>query len=72
MNADGILELLVPEQSQHSLALIAFDGGALRQVWRAELGSRLSTNLAGVSLAGSGLAFGLGEQGGVLRIWLTE
>lgn len=72
LNADGILELLAPEQSQQALALIAFRDGVLRPIWRAELGDRLSTNLAGVSLAGGGLAFGIGEQNGVLRIWLTE
>jgi len=72
LNADGILELLVPEQSQQAIALVAFRDGALRPVWRAELDNILSTNLAGITLADGGLAFGLGEVDGILRIWFTE
>ncbi len=67
-SGDGILEVVVPDQSQTSLAGIQYTQAGLQIVWDVPLGAQLSANLAAVSLSDGRLALGVGLVDGRLRI----
>jgi hypothetical protein len=71
-NGDGRIEIVVPDQSQTTLAGIQSPGDGLAIVWEAPIGVRLSTNVAAVILPDGRLALGVGHEGGILRIWYPE
>lgn len=69
-NGDGVLELILPDQSQTVLHGIQFWEGHLTSVWDVPLGGRLSTNLAAVKLPDGSLSFGAGTEDHLLRLWV--
>ena len=68
-DADGRVELLVPEQSYRRLAAIRRTPEGADAVWALELGARLSSNIATVADADGRMAVGVGTENGKLRIW---
>jgi hypothetical protein len=72
LNGDGRIEVIVPNQAQTTLAGIQTTDDGLEVVWDAPIGGKLSTNLAAITLADGRLALGVGHEGNILRIWLSE
>jgi hypothetical protein len=70
LNGDGRIEVIVPDQSQTTLAGIQMMDDGLQVVWEAPIGGKLSTNLAAAPLSDGRLALGGGHAGNMLRIWL--
>lgn len=68
LDGDGVLEVLVPDQSQTSLNGISLENGEAVLDWRVELESRLTSNPAGVSLADGRLVLGA-AAGDILYLW---
>ena len=68
-NGDGKIEIVVPGQSQTTLAGIQSIDDDWQIVWRAPLGGQLSTNLAAVTLSNDRLALGVGTSNDILRVW---
>ena len=71
-NGDGRIEIIVPDQSQTTLAGIQTMDDELKVVWEAPIGGKLSTNLAAVPWSDGRLALGVGHEGNILRIWLPS
>lgn len=71
-NGDGLIELIVPDQTQSSLAAIQFNAGELTALWTVPLGGKLSTNLTAVNPDNNIFMFGAGTQNQTLRIWITK
>lgn len=71
-NGDGLLEIVVPDQSQVTLAGVQSHNGELQIVWEAPSGGKLSTNLTAVTLSDGRLALGIGLETDLLRIWLPK
>ena len=70
LDGDGRIELLVPDQAQQVLGAIRRNLAGAKTVWTIPIGGKLSTNLAGITLAEGGLAVGIGREDNVLRLWL--
>jgi len=68
-NGDGKIEIVLPGQSQTTLAGIQSIDNDWQIVWRAPLGGQLSTNLAAVTLSNDRLALGVGTSNDILRVW---
>jgi len=60
LDGDGLLEVVVPNQDGTSLSGLFFRGGAMGAAWTLELGGKLTSNLAGVTLLDGSLAWGAG------------
>jgi len=71
-NGDGQIEIVVPDQSQTTLAGIQSTKDDLHIVWDMPLGGILSTNLAAAALSDGRLALGVGNENNLLRIWLPR
>lgn len=71
-DADGQVELLVPNQGMTNLAAVERRGSGAVSGWQLELGSRLTTNIAVACHAGRGLGIAVGVEGRQLRVWLPE
>lgn len=69
-DGEGSGEVLVPVQSQDSLAAVRHSEQGAREVWSLAVGQRITTNLAGVYLPDDGIALGVGHDGQALRLWL--
>ena len=68
LDADGTVELLLPQTSRRRLDAVRRSGDdGTRVVWSLPLGGRLTTNVAGVS-TGEGVAVAAGTADGV-RVW---
>ncbi len=65
---DGTAELLVPTADRRRLAAVTRDAGDARIQWEWELGGRLTSNLAGLSLDSGGVAVGCATAEEVL-VW---
>lgn len=71
-DGDGRIEVVVPDQSQTTLAGIQLTNNELSAVWEAPIGGKISTNLAVVSLSDGRLALGVGHDSNHLRIWFPK
>ena len=71
-DADGEVELLVPDQRMTDLAAVARRGSGAVSEWQLELGSRLTTNIAVVCHGGQRLGIAVGVEGRQLRMWLPK
>ena len=69
-DGDGVVELVIPDQSQTALAGVQRSAECALVVWRYELVVKLTTNIAAVRLPDGRLALGAGQAGSVLRVWL--
>ncbi len=69
-NGDGQVEIVVPDQSQTALSAIQVLDGALKTVWEAPIGGKLTTNLAAVTMPDGRLGLGVGNENKTLRLWL--
>jgi hypothetical protein len=69
-NGDGQVEIVIPDQSQTTLAGIQALDDALQMVWEAPIGGKLTTNLAAVTMPDGWLGLGVGHENNTLRLWL--
>lgn len=69
-DADGQLELLVPNQQRNQLAAVQHKPGGAVEDWLLPLDGHLSSNLMAVELSDGQLALGAGRVDKVLRLWL--
>ena len=69
-DGDGQTELLLPNTAGNELGAIRRTPDDAEVVWTLPIGGRISTNLAAISYGGQGLALGVGQTNGVLRLWL--
>lgn len=65
---DGAMELVVPVVDGSALLAVERAGGEARTDWQWFLDRPLTSNLAGTSLAGGGVAVGAGTENG-LQVW---
>jgi hypothetical protein len=69
-DGDGHFELLVPNQEHNILhAIRRLEGGA-RSVWSLPLGGAYATNLVAVTLSNGKIGVGIGNENGILRLWI--
>jgi len=71
VTGNGTVEVVVPTQSLESLVAVGADLSAQRrpvEVWRADLGARVSSNIS-VGGAPSQLAMLVGTEDGTLHVW---
>ena len=68
LDGNGFPEVVVPSLGQESLQGVGFVDGSAEVLWTESLGGRLTSNLAGVSLADGSLVFGAGV-GESLVVW---
>ena len=72
LNGDGRIEVIVPDQSQTTLAGIQMMDDGLQVVWEVPIGGKLSTNLAAFPFPDGILALGVGHESNILRVWLPS
>lgn len=72
VDGDQHIELLLPTSTYDALVAFQRDGDEVVLDWEVQLGSRLSTNLAGVVFEDGELGFGLGLESGIVRLWLPR
>ena len=70
-DADGIAELLLPDQVMSSLGIIKRTTLGAELIETLTTDSRITTNLAGVNLEAEGIAIGVGLENNTVRIWLS-
>lgn len=70
LDADGQVELLLPNQGLSTLAAIRRTADGAEVAWELALGDFLSSNLASARFEDGTLAIGAGLQSGLLRLWL--
>ncbi|HSR56245.1 MAG TPA: hypothetical protein VLN73_08380, partial [Alphaproteobacteria bacterium] len=68
-DADGSVELLVPSQDLGRLAAIRRTSRGVERAWELKLPATLSSNLAGVTLAGGRMVVAAGLSDGTLRVY---
>ncbi len=68
-DGDGSVELLVPSRDQETLIALRRVGDSVEEVWKLELGSRLSSNLSVLETEDDKLILGAATEDGVLHIW---
>ncbi len=68
-DGDGSVELLLPTQDRSRLAAIHRTADGAERDWEVKLPARLSSNLAGVTLAGGRMIVAAGLANGTLRIF---
>jgi hypothetical protein len=71
-NGDQRLEILMPNADYDVLGAFQREGDEALLEWEIPLGSRLSTNIAGIAFEDGGVGFGLGLANGVVRLWLPD
>jgi hypothetical protein len=69
-DADGSIELLVPNQQFDTLGAIRRSADGAQLAWTVPVGGRLSTNMAAVQFADDSIVLGVGHSGKVLRLWI--
>lgn len=69
-DGDHTVEVLLPDQSRTELGAIRRTADGAELAWTLPVGSKISTNLAAVSLPGGRIAVGVGRNDGVLRVWV--
>jgi hypothetical protein len=72
LDADGRLEVLVPNQARTHLTAIRRSQNGAHAIWAVPIGGHLSSNLAAVNLPGTGIIVAAGHDGGKLRLWLPQ
>ena len=70
VDADGQIELLLPNQNLSTLAAIQRTSNGAEVAWELELGDILASNLASARFEDGTIAIGAGLQSGLLRLWL--
>lgn len=71
-DGDQRIESLIPNTGYDVLGAFQREGSEVLLDWEIPLGSRLSTNLAGIAFDDGTLGFGLGLESGIIRIWLPD
>lgn len=71
-DGSGQIEIVVPDQSQTTIAGVEWTQAGLNVAWEVPLDGHLSTNIAAVQLLGDGLALGVGHDQNLLRVWLPQ
>jgi hypothetical protein len=72
MNADGIPDIVVPDQSQQYLSALQITDAEWTEIWRVPMNGKLSTNLMGLYSPKSGLVLGAGTEGNKLMLWVLK
>ena len=69
-DGDGLIELLLPNQSRNELGAIqrTFDGADV--AWKLPIEGQMSTNLGAVTLDNGTIIIGVGRSDNILKIWL--
>lgn len=70
-NGDGLIELIVPDQTQTILNGIQFDGIKLNSIWDQQLDDQLTTNLAMLKVSNS-MILGAGTESQMLKLWVAD
>lgn len=70
-DGDGRTELVVPDDDRRQLRAIERRGDEAVGEWSVPVGGPISTNVVGVA-HGDGMAVGVGQSGGELRLWLPR
>jgi hypothetical protein len=68
-DADGRVEVVLPNQTLTSLGAIRHEAQGAVVAWDLPIEGQVSTNLAGLALADGSLALGVGLEDGRLRVW---
>jgi hypothetical protein len=69
-DADGRVELVLPNQSLHTLAAIQRTTQGADVDWELVLDDLVSSNIASARFSNGTIAIGLGLESGLLRLWL--
>ncbi|MBW6473917.1 MAG: VCBS repeat-containing protein, partial [Anaerolineaceae bacterium] len=72
VNADGIPDIVLPDQSQQYLSALQITDAEWTEIWRVPLNEKLTTNLMGVYSPNSGLVLGAGTEGNKLMLWVLK
>jgi hypothetical protein len=72
VNADGIPDIVLPDQSQQNLSALQITDAEWAEIWRVPLNEKLTTNLMGVYSPNSGLVLGAGTEGNKLMLWVLK
>jgi hypothetical protein len=70
-DADGLAELILPDQAMTNLGIIKRTALGAEVIGNLKTDSRISSNLAGVNLEAEGIGLGVGLENNTLRIWLS-
>jgi hypothetical protein len=70
LDADGRIELLVPNQQFNALGAIRRITNGVEVTWSLPVGGRISTNITAVRFDDDIIALGVGHIGRILRIWI--
>ena len=69
VDADGVVELLIPNQNFTSLNAIHRNGTNAELEWEIPLDAKLITNIASARINNQSFAVAVGLENGILRIW---
>jgi hypothetical protein len=69
-DADGRIELLLPNQQFDTLGAVRRSTDGAQVAWAVPVGGRITTNLAAVQFADDTVALGAGHSGKILRLWI--
>jgi len=72
VNADGIPEIVLPDQSQQNLSALQITDAEWTEIWRVPLNEKLTTNLMGVYSLHFGLVLGVGTEENKLMLWVLK
>jgi len=72
VNADGIPDIVLPDQSQQYISALQIINSEWKEIWRVPLNGKLTTNLNGVYSSNSGLILGAGTEGNKLMLWVMK
>jgi hypothetical protein len=72
VNADGIQDIVLPDQSQQYLSALQITDTEWTEIWRVPMNGKLTTNLMGVYSPKSGLILGAGTEGNKLMLWVLK
>ena len=70
VDADGRIEVLVPNQQFDTLGAIRRTTDDAEVIWRIPVGGRLSTNMAAVPTADNAFILGVGHSANMIRLWI--
>jgi hypothetical protein len=70
VDADGQVEVLLPNQGRDALGAIRRTAGGAEVDWEVELGDLMVTNIGAITFDDGSLAIAVGLQSGFLRVWL--
>ena len=71
-DSDGNVELLLPNQAYNSLGAIQRTADGAEVAWTVSVDHRITTNLAAVTFEDDTLALGVGHDGNMLRLWISD